>query len=256
MFEELYRKLIFFFGDIRHLHAFPYVTWSIHKHNVDYDEALEALPLITYGDVGIHRDSGYLSNLAIPGFMKHAWIHVEDDVSKPQITEAISEGVILRNAIYPIFSDFTIILSPKSVSEKERKGACKKAKHVIGEKYDVNFKFDIEKELHYYTGRDTMKAKRDLIESQRYIREYDGAFSCTELVSYAWWHKREQLRLYRKKRRGKSVIIADDFLNNRWEIKWLSKSVTLAMAKKYGLHEEGLNMIEKYLKKSELREIK
>jgi len=251
MFKELYRKLIFFFGDIRRLNTFPYITWSVHEHKVDYDEALEALPLITYGDVGIHRDSGYLSNLAIPGFMKHAWIHVQDGTSNPQITEAISEGVILRNAIYPIFSDFSIILSPKNVTDNERKGACKKAKHVIGEKYDVNFKFDIEEELQYYTGKDKVKAKRDLIESQRYIRAYDGAFSCTELVSYAWWHKREELRLYRKKRRGKSVIIADDFLNNRWEIKWLSKSVTVAVAKKYGLHEEGLKMIEDFLHSKE-----
>ena len=37
MFKELYRKLIFFFGDIRRLHAFPYITWSVHKHRVDYD---------------------------------------------------------------------------------------------------------------------------------------------------------------------------------------------------------------------------
>ena len=161
-FEEFYRKLIFFFGDIRRLHSFPYVTWAVNEHQIDYDEALEVLPLITYGDIGIHRDSGYLSNIAIPGFMKHGWIHVDDGISDPKIIEAISEGVVMRNPIYPIFSDFTIILSPKNVSEKERKGACKKAKNVVGEQYDVNFEFDIEEELQHYTGVNKKDAKRDL----------------------------------------------------------------------------------------------
>ena len=246
-FEELWRKLVFFIGDIRRLHSFPWVTWAVHQHEMSYDEVLEVLPLIAYGDVGIHRDAGYLSNVAIPGFMKHGWIHITDGVSQPSIVEAISEGVLKRNAIYPVFSDFTIILSPKNVTEEERKGACKKAKRVVGERYDVNFKFDIEAELHYYQGDDTVSASQDLAEGQTFLRTFDHAFSCTELVSYAWWHKRESLRLYRKKSRGKSVILADDFLNGGWEIKWMSRSVTVEIAKKYGLHEEGLTMIQNYL---------
>jgi len=245
-FEELWRKIVFFVGDIRKLHHFPWVTWSVHEHRVDYDEILEVLPLIEYGDVGIHRDAGYLSNIAIPGFMKHGWIHTEDGMTKPTIVEAISEGVIGRSAIYPIFSDFTIILTPKGVDAEDRKGACLKANRVIGEKYDVKFRFDIEAELDYYKGTDIGGAIGALIEGEAYMREYDHAFSCTELVSYAWWHRREDLRLYRKKRRGKSVILADDFLNGGWSIKWASRSVTAEMAKKYGLHEEGISMIERY----------
>ena len=202
-FDELWRKLVFFSGDIRRLHSFPYVTWAIREHQIDYDEVLEVLPLIKYGDIGIHRDSGYLSNIAIPGFIKHAWIHIDDGIESPKIIEAISEGVVRRNSIYPIFSDYTIILSPKNVSDEERKGACKKAKSVIGEQYDVDFEFDIEEELKFYTGTHEEDAKKDLYESQKHIKKYDHAFSCTELVSYSWWHKREDLRLYRKKRRGK-----------------------------------------------------
>jgi hypothetical protein len=57
------------------------------------------------------------------------------------------------------------------------------------------------------------------------------------------------LRLYRKERRGKHCILADDFLNGSWEIIWLSKSVTLEAAIKLKLHEEGLSMIGAYLKK-------
>ena len=244
--EKIWREIVFFIGDIRRLHSFPWVTWSVHHHEIDYDEILEVLPLIQYGDVGIHRDAGYLSNIAIPGFMKHGWIHVQDGLKTPSIVEAISEGVLHRNAIYPIFSDFTIILTPNNVTEKERAGACKKAKGVIGEKYDVNFAFDIERELKYYQGRDIEDAKNDLIDGQKYLKKYDGAFSCTELVSYSWWHKREDLRLYRRKSRGKSVILADDFLNGGWSIKWASKSVTVENAIKYGLHEEGIEMIKEY----------
>ena len=113
-FEDLWRELVFFVGDIRRLHSFPYVTWAIHEHQIDYDEVLEVLPLIKYGDIGIHRDSGYLSNIAIPGFMKHGWIHADDGIVNPKIVEAISEGVVMRSSIYPIFSDYTIILSPKN----------------------------------------------------------------------------------------------------------------------------------------------
>lgn len=246
IFQDIYRKLVFFVGDIKKLNSFPWVTWATHEHLIDYDEVLEVLPLIQYGDVGLHRDIGYLSNVAIPGFMKHAWLHTEDGIEKPQIVEAISEGVVKRNAIYPIFSDYTIILSPKEVTDKERGGACIKANQIVGVKYDVNFKFDIEAELKYYTGRDTEGATRDLKQAETYIKHYDAAFSCTEVVSYSWWHKREQLRLFRKKARGKEVILADDFINGGWEIKWMSRSVTPDAARKLKLHEEGIGMIEEY----------
>jgi len=248
LFTALWRNLVFFVGDIRRLHAFPWVTWSVHEHKVDYDEVLEVLPLIQYGDVGIHRDAGYLSNIAIPGFMKHGWIHVKDGLEIPAIVEAISEGVIQRNAMYPIFSDFTIILSPKNVSDLERKGACKKAKFMLGQKYDVNFEFDIENNIKYYKGENVEKAEEHLRLGEENLKSFDGAFSCTELVSYSWWHKRDDLRLFRKKSRGKSVILADDFLNDGWEIKWMSQSVSIESAKKMGLHEEGLLMIEEYIK--------
>ncbi len=245
--DSVWRKLVFFVGDIRSLGSFPYVTWYVHKHKMNYDEVLEVLPLIQFGDVGIHRDSGYLSNIAIPGFMKHGWIHTEDGVESPQMIEAISEGVIKRSSIYPIFSDFTIILSPKNVTEVHRRGACKKAISVIGERYDVDFKFDIEEELKYYEGKKLEDAKEALGKGEKLLKKFDHAFSCTELVSYAWWHKRDQLGLKRQERRGKSVILADDFLNEGWDIKWMSQSVTVKSAKKLKLHETGIQMIADFL---------
>lgn len=247
MIDDIWKKLVFLAGDIRRLNCFPWVTWSVHRHKVCLGEILEVLPELKFGDIGLHRDWGYLSNVAIPGFMKHGWIHVSSGENPPMIVEAVSEGVLLRSALYPMYSDYTIILEPKNALDRERKGACKKARSIVGEKYDVNFHFDIEDEINYYKGARVDEAKGDLSEGEKRLKKYDPAFSCTEVCSYAWWHKREDLRLYRKPRRGKNVIIADDFLNNSWKIKWLSSSITVDVAVKYGLHEEGVSMIESFI---------
>jgi|SaaInlV_165m_DNA_1040744.scaffolds.fasta_scaffold30864_2 hypothetical protein len=263
IFEKLYRNAVFFIGDVKRLDSFPWITWASNKHKVHFEELLEALPLIRHGDVGIHRDEGYLSNIAIPGFMKHAWIHTDDCFAEkgtisvkssddlannsPMIVEAISEGVVYRSALYPMYSDYAIILRPLEVSTKSCRGACKKAKGIIGTRYDHNFKFDIENELIYYNGADVSKAKEELGAGLEHMQKYDHGFSCTEVVSYAWWHEREKLRLYREKSRGKDIILADSFLNGGFEIVWMSKSITVDCAKKMGLHEEGIEMIKKYL---------
>jgi hypothetical protein len=81
-----------------------------------------------------------------------------------------------------------------------------------------------------------------------FMKKYDCGFSCTEAVSYAWWHEREKLRIYREKSRGKQVVLADSFLNGGWEIVWMSDSVTEEAAEKFGMHEEGLDMIAKFLR--------
>jgi len=245
--NDMYRNAVFFVGDIRRIHSFPWVTWDVHQHKVDMEEIIKALPLIKYGDVGVHRDDGYLSNVAIPGFMKHAWIHVQDGVKQPMIVEAISEGVVHRSAVYPMYSDYTIILRPKNVDYKARRGACKKAKSIVGTRYDHDFKFDIENELKHYKGDETEAAVSDLGEAAAYMKKFDHGFSCTEGVAYAWWHCREQLRIYREKSRGKNIILADSFMNGGFEIVWMSKSVTVEAAEKMGLHEEGVEMIRKFL---------
>lgn len=244
--DEIYRKAVFFAGDIRKIKHFPWVTWDVHQHAVGMEEIFEALPLIKYGDVGLHRDSGYLSNLAIPGFMKHAWIHVEDGVKSPMICEAISDGVVHRSAVYPMYSDYTIIIRPKGANYKDRRGACKKAKSIVGTRYDHDFKFDVEAELKHYRGDDTEAAEEDLGSALKYMKKYDHGFSCTEVVSYAWWHRREQLRIFREKSRGKDVVLADSFINGGWDIVWASASVTVDAAVKMGLHEEGVEMIRKF----------
>jgi hypothetical protein len=247
MTRLVWKKLVFLAGDIRRIGSFPWVTWAANHHKVCFSEILEALPHIKYGDIGLHRDCGYFSNLAIPGFMKHGWVHVGTGDRAPMVVEAISDGVLFRSSIYPMYSDYTVILSPKNVTDEERRGACKKAKQIVGTEYDVDFTFDIERELNYYTGQCTLEAKEDLSCGERYLQKFDPAFSCTEVCSYAWWHKREDLRLFRKPRRGREVIIADDFMNRSFEIRWMSRSITVDVAQKHGLHEEGLSMVEDYI---------
>lgn len=247
MIDSIWKKLVFLAGDVRKIRGFPWVTWSCNKRQVCLGEILEALPLLKFGDIGLHRDWGYLSNIAIPGFMKHGWVHVSSGKNPPMVVEAVSEGVVCRSALYPMYSDYTIILEPKNADDKERKGACKKARSIVGEDYDVNFHFDIEDEIRYYSGNEISEAKDSLKDGEKCLKRYDPAFSCTEVCSYSWWHKREDLRLYRKRRRRRNVIIADDFLNNGWKIKWMSQSVNVDLAHRLGLHEEGVEMIKGFL---------
>ena len=72
------------------------------------------------------------------------------------------------------------------------------------------------------------------------------AFTCTELVAYAWWHLREQLGIQRTERYGKQVILADSFINKNWRIRWASESVTVDVAASMGLHEEGVEMVREW----------
>jgi hypothetical protein len=250
MLNSAWRQVIFFLGDVRGLSTFPWVTWDIREHRVSYEELMPALSIIKYGDIGLHRDSGYLSNLAIPGFMKHAWIHVQDGLECPEIVEAISEGVVRRSPLYPMHSDYAIILTPRetvNITDEQRKGACLKAKQIEGKPYDHNFKFNIEEELRYYRGQEPDKAKQHLNIAQDQVQNFDYAFSCTEVVGYAWWHRREELGIFRTQKMGKSVILADKFLNRSWRIKWASQSVSVETARNMGLYdEEGLSLIDEY----------
>jgi len=236
MLSTLWRNLVFFCGRVKRTKTIPWFTWKEHRPQVSYEEIMDSLRTLTIGDIGLHREWGCLSNLAIPGFMKHAWIHTNasEQLERQRIVEATAYGVWEKHPLVPMRSDYTIIVRPRYMDEQDRLRAVQKACKIVGCEYDTDFKFDIEEEL------------EDLKEHEANMHNFDKAFSCTEVVSFAWWHVHEQLRLYRSKHRGKEVIIADDFLRRTFEIVWLSESVTPEIAKKYGLHEEGRGMIEDY----------
>jgi hypothetical protein len=227
---KLKAKLFFWVGDIRRLHAFPWVTWAPHHcTSIDMQDVLTASSLCRPGDIGLHRDSGYLSNCSIPGSFKHAWICVEDD----DIVEAISDGVIRRHNTYPLLSDFAIILRPMGASGEDCYVASKRANDLVGSEYDANFLFD-------FAG-DEKKYSENITGGK-----FHGAFSCTETVAFSWYHLRNKLGIFRSRHAGREAIIADDYLRMNFEIVWASPSVTVEWAMESGLHEQGRTKIAEY----------
>jgi hypothetical protein len=232
--HDIWETLVFWVGDIRSLSTFPWVTWARPGHLMDFDESALAMHMFRAGDVGLHRYKGYVSNLAIPGYMKHAWIHTTDgDIPNPQIVEAVSEGVFERNATNAVWCDYSMVLRP-IISKESKMAAVEKAREIVGENYDVDFKFDIEKELEYY-------------KNGTPIGKYDPAFSCTEVCGYSYWHEKDTLGIKRVSKRGKEILVPDNFINMGWEIVWVSESVTLESAIELGLHSEGLAMLKNFL---------
>jgi hypothetical protein len=192
-------------------------------------EVLRASGACRPGDIGIHRDAGYLSNLSIPGAFKHAWICVDGD----DIVEAVSEGVIRRHNTYPLMTDYGMILRPIGVSGEDCYEAATRANNLVGCEYDANFKFD-------FAGDDEKYAAN--ISSGK----FHGAFSCTETVAFSWYHQRGKLGIFRSMHAGREAIIADDYLRMNFEIVWASPSVTVEWAEKAGLHEQGRVKIREY----------
>ena len=248
--DGAWRNLIEFAGEVRTLRSFPWFTWAKHDHDVDFDEILPALSLIESGDIGLHRNRGHLSNLAIPGFMKHAWIHVRDGIEDPAVVEALTTGVVKRSPIYPLHSDYSMILSPRnleSVTDEHRSYACDRAHRVIGAKYDPYFTIDLPSEPRDYNGCHHQRPRSDRQAARWLLKGHRRGFSCTEMVSYCWWHQRENLTIRHTTSRGLPVILPDSFLNRNWKISWMSRSTTVDQARAFGLHEEGLSLIEEYL---------
>lgn len=242
LLKRLYDKIVFLAGDIHSVPRFPWISFGVKKHKINFDEVLMALELAEPGDIGLHRDEGFLSNLVIPGYLKHGWIHVSDGFF-PKIVEAVSEGVIMRSAIYPLCSDYAIIVRPLDMSDKDVDNAVMKARTIVGENYDTNFDFDIEAAIKHFTA-DSVVSDGSSIG----LSKFDPAFSCTEVCAFSWWHKALVLGLRRRKLRGKQVIMADDFLNpDAFKIIWISKSITVEGAQAAGLQSKGVRMISDFI---------
>lgn len=272
-----WRRALFALFGVRGARSFPWIVWEAREApRVSCEEALAALPLVRPGDVGLHRRAGRLANLAVPGFMKHAWLHVDEPVvggrlsvvgssenrqpktdNQPppaagQVVEAVREGVLRRSALYPFAGDYVVILRPREVTAEEAAGALRKAAGLVGCGYDVDFRLDVDEELERFRrsgGAAEMAAdyRKELEVLAANLRaEWDGGFSSTEAVGWAWWHVRRRLRLYRKKAGGKHVILPDDLINGSFEIVWASGGVTAEAAERLGLSEEGVDMIRAY----------
>jgi len=229
-------RLVFTFGHFRKLDFPPYfTTYGYDVHKMTFREAREGSAASRPGDIGIHRDSGFLSNVAIPGAFKHAWVVIEDN----DCVEAVAEGVLCRDNLAPTYSDYVIILRAIEVTKDETDESVARAMSLIGCEYDANFKFDLDDASSNYLS--TRKI------AQRLSRGFHRAFSCTETAAFSWYHCKEKLGIVSSQHAGREAIIADDFLKMNFEIVWMSSSVTVQWAEETGLHAEGVKKIKDYL---------
>jgi len=235
LIRKIYRNSVFFVGDIRREHCPLGFAWGKYEHLIDYDEAALAMRKAGVGYIGLHRNRGDLSNIAISGFMKHAWIHGNTD-----IIEAVSEGVLIRNPLHAFMSDYAVILRPR-ISENARKEAWNRAGMMLGCPYDDQFKFDLEDEERIFHGEKEVALAN--------MKKFGLGVSCTELVALAYAGHRRELGLYRTKMGKRQVVLPDQYLSTHFEIVWASRHTTPETAAKLGLYEEGCAMLKEYWNK-------
>jgi hypothetical protein len=229
---KLKAKLFFWIGDIRKIDAPPYFTWAKEHHLIDFKDARKASFFSRAGDIGLHRDKGVLSNCGIPGAFKHAWICLDGN----DCIEAVSEGVLRRDELYPLKSDYAIILRPLGTNKADADQAIARANGIVGCQYDANFNFDLER------SPESAECIKNLNAGN-----FHKAFSCTEVAAYSWYHCKQKLGIFRTKYAGREAIAADDFLKMNFGIIWMSPSVTLEWAEEHDLHEEGRHKIKDFL---------
>lgn len=238
---RLFRWLVFKTGDIRFI--------SKARHKITYNEVdLDAMPLLEPGDILLHRDSYYLSNRFIGGVMIHAGIYV----GGRQIVEAISEGVVRRNAMALLRSDYACILRPKlDKSEKPQviQKAIHRARQIVGFQYDPLFEFNSEHELKVITEKGRDYAKNNGIR-----------FCCTEIPHFCYLEKLEDLGVYRRRninfltkfislfglRPGEAVVDADNYFVGNFDVIWVSRTLSPEKAKKKGAEENFLRKLKRY----------
>lgn len=120
------------------------------------------------GDVLITRSSGYISNLFLPGFWKHAilyagkegdlsTLHADESIAKKIkeyvrsgsrpgketgfTVEAVGEGVVVSDLATSLTSNYVVVLRPSGLSAAERLDAVRRAHHFLGTPYDFDFDF-------------------------------------------------------------------------------------------------------------------
>jgi len=191
-----FRRFIFWLGSVRRLQEFPWVTWDNYNPVVSQDEIDQMVSLLQPGDVGVHKNVGFLSNLFIPGEFKHVWIHVENE----QIIEATASGVNQKSARVPLTTDQLVILRPK-VSDEVKQAAVARAKNIVGFKYDVAFDFDLQTEFEH-------------------LDKYHQAFSCIETVAYAYYPQFKELGFEWSTHLGKQVLYPGTVVNPAWDVVW------------------------------------
>ena len=224
---KLFRWMVFLMGDLRWLgwKKFPFcLGWYSYEEKIDLNEVLyDAIPMLKPGDVILHRDEGFLSNIFIGGAMIHAGLYVGDG----QVVEAISEGVVRRNAAHILYSDRAIILRPR-VSEDAKTQAIEWAHRIVSFGYDFMFNFNGENE-------------REMIRKHGIAARNMGVrFACTEVPYFCYLDHTRGMSIKRRRnvnlltrslsviglKPGEAVVDADMYVVADMDVIWCSKKFT------------------------------
>jgi hypothetical protein len=242
------RRIVFWVGDTRKISHFPWVTWDTKEHKIDLNEVDFAKTFLRNGDIILHRDSGFLSNIAIGGAMIHAGIYVDN----MQVIEAISEGVTKRNAGHILHSDWAIILRPNFESFLTREAAINEAmdwaNRIVDFPYDVLFNFcsEVDQKLVIEHGKGAIK--------------HGVKFCCTEIPHFCYFNYLKELNIHRRRNinfftwlislpglhPGKMVVDADMYVKGNFDIVWCSKEFTAQWAEMMGCNKKYVDKIDKY----------
>jgi hypothetical protein len=260
--------MVFWVGDTRWISSFPYFSWDREEPYVDLNEVDYAKTFLQKGDIILHREKKCWSNAAITGTMIHAGIYVGD----MQVVEAISEGVVKRNAGHILHSDYAIILRPDFDNPVTQQTAINEAvdwaNRIIDFPYDYLFQFNSDKDqkrlkergiiasisLSYKIFRITralfnIKSDKDAIK-----------FCCTEIPHFCYYQFLDQLNIHRRKNVtlltrllsffrinvGTMVVDADMYVKGNFKIIWCSKKFTPEWAESMKCEKKYVDKIKKY----------
>ena len=205
---ERFKTWFFFrFADFRLIKSFPYLAYYFNSPKISMKEAREASATARPGDIALHRHDHLFSNHAIPGAFKHVSIMVENN----DCIEALAHGIIQRDNLYSLLSDYALILRPIFTTKPEVNKALERAKSQLGNCYS------------------------------------DRAFAPGELAAMSWYHNREKLNIRRSQHQDREVFRADDFMRMNFGIIWKSSTVTPEWAEEEGMSKEGVQKIKDYI---------
>lgn len=238
---RLFRRIVFMVGRAHALDHFPYFSFSDTEKRIDLNEVmLDAYPKLEVGDVPVHREQWYASNVAIGGAMVHAGLYIGDS----QLVEATQHGVIKRHVGHILHSDYACIVRPRfpNPARKDRaiEDAVKWANKIVGFEYDALFDFNGKEEREIVAALPKEEAKKDV------------RFCCTEIPYFCFFDHVEDLHLYRRRNvtfltkllglfglhPGEKIIDADMYITGNFELVWCSKRFTPEWAEKMGCSEE------------------
>jgi len=248
---RMFRRIVFLFGRAHVLDHFPYFSFSDTEKKIDFNEIMfDAMPKLEVGDVLMHRDGGYASNMCIGGAMIHAGLYIGNS----QLVEATQHGVLRRHAGHLLQSDYACIVRPKFRIETDDelaiKTAVKWAEKIVGFEYDALFDFNGEEEREIVAALPKEEAKKEV------------RFCCTEIPYFCFYDHIEELKLYRRRNvtfltkliglfglhPGEKVIDADMYITGNFELVWCSKQFTPEWAEEMGCSEEYVACVKNWWK--------